>query len=250
MNYDFTQDLYLGFAPKPWPASISKQLVISTAAFEAAGDYAGSSHILEMGRHFDAYVAYDSEAPKFGSLSGFPSNLFFEQLLVKARSAGVTGNIGETITGIVATETFGCDAAQIAHLVVRSKQKTPDFLMHKTNSLESVLKSVTTTPTLSLPEWWLVESKIRSGEIDKSAITEGLVQLATIWFDMKDELKQDVGYGIVIGTGLYPKREMRIHLFMPPNETSRLQLLTYLNALPSKPKFDSAVLKRMCTYLA
>jgi hypothetical protein len=249
MEFEFTQKLFLGFSAKSWPGSSEQELRVSSDAFESAGSYAGSSHIFEMGRHFDAYVADEFETPSFLPIPGFPSNPFFEQLVEKARSPGVTGNIGETLSGIVATETFGCNAADIGHLVVRSKKKTPDFLIRRTPTLEVILQDIRGTGELNLPDWWLVESKIRSGQINRQHILEGLIQLITVWFDLKDYSVHDIGCGIVIGTGLQP-REIRIHVFTPQNNQKRTALIGYLHTLGIEPKFTPAIVLNILSFLS
>ncbi|HEU4713007.1 MAG TPA: hypothetical protein VFS76_15665 [Pyrinomonadaceae bacterium] len=249
MDFKFTQNMLLGFSPRTWPGSSAQELSVSSTALEAAGSYAGSSHIFEMGRHYDAYVADEFEAPEFLEIAGFPSSPFPKQLLEKARSAGVTGNIGETLTGIAAIETFGCNAADIAHLVVRSKIKTPDFLIRKTDTLELVLQAIGVTG-LNLPDWWLVESKSRSGAINDSDIEQGLIQLITLWFELKDYSAQDVGFGIVVGTALRPDREIYIHVFTPKNKTQQQALVNYLSTLGLEPKFTKSVVAQIRTYLS
>jgi hypothetical protein len=96
---NFSQRIYLGLEEQEWPASLPKNLPVSEVDIETAGDYAGSSHVLEMGKHFEDYARYNWEGPSFKAVVGFPTGPTIRQLDMKARSAGVTGNIGETVAG-------------------------------------------------------------------------------------------------------------------------------------------------------
>jgi hypothetical protein len=247
---DFPQRIYVGRQEQAWPAVLPKDLPISAADIETAGDYAGSTHILEMGRHFDDYTRDDWEAPTFPAINGLPTSPGMQQLKMKARSPGVTGNIGEGLAGIVARQTLACDVKDIAHLVVKSKQKTPDFLIRHTNGIRSLLMSA--MPGLAgryLPAWWPLESKIRSDGLNNGAVNEGLRQLGSLWCRMKEASLLDVGYGIVVCAGLQSPREIRIHFFLPENDTKRQDLIDHLSSFTEYSDFVKSDLNDFAQYL-
>jgi hypothetical protein len=249
---DFIQNIYLGFKRQAWPKSllIPQKIIILSNEIETTGNYAGSSHVLEMGRHYEDYARYDWEVPPFLKVSGFPTSASMLQLEMKARCPGVTGNIGETLAGIVAFQTLKCDSADIAHLVVQSKQKTPDFLVRMSPDLQPLLiKLSPSLSTLSLPSWWPLESKIRSGAMTPGVINQGLQQLAALWYRMKEDQPDGVGFGIVVGVGLKKPRQIRIHFFLPENKTKHEGLLKHFNSLPKMPKFTRSELGTLVSYL-
>jgi hypothetical protein len=247
---NFSQKLYLGFERQTWPASVAQKLPVSSLEIETAGEYAGSSYVLEMGKHYDEYVKYDWEAPKFKKIGGFPTGPSLGQLNMKARSAGITGNIGETVAGIVAFQTLQCDSKDIAHLVVQSKQKTPDFLIRCSVGLRSILLGL--KPSLAsqhLPSWWPLESKIRSAGINDNIVKEGLWQLAALWYRMKDDAPADIGYGIVVGVGLQKPRQIRIHVFLPESDAKQQALLNHLKSFDEPSGFVESDIGAFAKYL-
>lgn len=168
---NFPQRIYLGLEEQTWPTTLPKDLPILAGDIETAGGYAGSCHVLEMGKHFEDYARYDWEGPSFTTIAGFPTGPTTQHLKTKARSPGVTGNIGKSVAGIVAVQILNSDSKDIAHLVVKSKQKTPDFLIRDSAGDRSLLTSV--MPALSSkqpPPWWPLESKIRSIGLDNTVV--------------------------------------------------------------------------------
>jgi len=208
------------------------------------------SHVLEMGKHFEDYARYDWEGPSFTTIAGFPTGPTMQQLKTKARSPGVTGNIGESVAGIVAVQILNCDSKDIAHLVVKSKQKTPDFLIRDSAGVRSLLTSV--MPGLSdkrTPPWWPLESKIRSIGLDNTVVKEGLWQLASVWYRMKNSAPLDVGYGVVVCVGLQDPREIRIHFFLPEDSPKQQTLLNRLNSFPKYSAFVKSDIEEFAKYL-
>jgi hypothetical protein len=253
VTFDFKQNVYLGFKLQTWPVSLSidQTLSVSSIDIETAGEYAGSSHILEMGRHYEEYVRSHWGAPDFLPITGFPPGLPLRPLEMKARSAGVSGNIGETLAGIVASRVLGCPASEIAHLVVRSKQKTPDFLIHSSSGFQSFLEPIMpSSSTLTMPPWWLMESKTRSATINNDAVREGLRQLASVWYEMRVDEPEVVGFGVVVGSGLQKTRRIRIHFFLPQSDSHQQALISYLNSLTKVPDFTKPQLDSIVTFLA
>lgn len=246
---NFPQRIYLGLEEQKWPASLPKDLPVSAVDIETAGDYAGSCHVLEMGKHFEDYARYDWEGPSFKAVAGFPTSPTIRQLDMKARSAGVTGNIGETVTGIVAVQILQCDAQDIAHLVVQSKQKTPDFLVRYSAGFRTLLEKL--VPSLAgrhTPNWWPLESKIRSSGLGTNAVKEGLWQLGGLWYRMTGSAPDDVGYGIVVCVGLEP-RQVRIYVFLPETAAKQKSLVTHLKTFSEYSDFVESDMDKFANHL-
>jgi hypothetical protein len=85
---------------------LQSQLDINSQVMNSISTYAGSYHILSMGRHFNAYVISSSGPPAIPHPTGLPHAYPYLALANKVRSAGVTGNIGEGVAGIVADAIF------------------------------------------------------------------------------------------------------------------------------------------------
>src|SRR4051812_6639187 len=75
-----------------------------------AGCY-GAAHVLEMGQHYHAYVV-TGDLPQWPVISGFNPAHPYVLANGKIRCAGVTGNIGETVTAIVARRLCSLDVQQ------------------------------------------------------------------------------------------------------------------------------------------
>ena len=60
----------------------------------AASSWAGSYHVLAMGRHYDDYVVTGSQI-NLPPIAGFPVVHPYEKLTGKIRAPGVTGNIDQ-----------------------------------------------------------------------------------------------------------------------------------------------------------
>jgi hypothetical protein len=228
----FLQEFYHGFTQLT-PGSntgvysnISDKLIIRGSRVDTASGYAGSCHVLEMGRHYSEYVRYRGEFPGFRRVPGFPHSHYLEPLDTKSRASNVTGNIGEIIAGIVAQRTLRLYSREIVHLKAKTTSKTPDYLLKRTPRLVQLLSEI--DPTIFggyLPEWWPMESKARGGGSLTTGVKEALRQLATYWYHIRYSGPQDVGYGIVVASYLKRPRRVCIYIFTPSDQNS---LLGYL----------------------
>jgi len=184
MSYDFPLRWRFGFS-----RSVHDMGTISldVGSVGHAASYAGSYHILAMGRHYDEYVVAGSSRLGISGMAGLPAAHPYKMIGGKVRASGVTGNIGEAVTGIVARRVFGLAVSEIGHLNLRrpgKRRKTPDFVLRFGSRLASHPHIAADWPR-GLghgPEWWPVESKARNTPQQmESAIAEGFKQLLTYW---------------------------------------------------------------------
>lgn len=240
----FNQKFYIGFTHVSRYTNVgvhkhvSAKVHIRAGQVEAAAGYAGSCHVLEMGRHYAEYVRYKEQFPSFPRASGFPYNPYLNQLDTKSRASNVTGNIGEIIAGVVARRTLKIDAAGIALLKTSPNSQTPDYLLQGTPEFTSVLTEI--VPALAgetLPEWWPMESKARSAG-GLGSVQGALKQLAAYWYHNRYSDPDGAGYGIVIAACLKRPRSVSIHLFAPENQPA---LLTYLRGFSDYETYRTAL---------
>ena len=127
--------------------------------------YAGSYHILEMGRHFYEYVISSAGLPRFPLCPGLPPAYPFLALSNKLRAAGVTGNIGEGVCGVVADAIFGLPFGTFLHVNLKpggGLRKTPDYMFQLGPYLPGPCLPVWAPGLPALPTWSPVESKART----------------------------------------------------------------------------------------
>lgn len=229
----FIQDFYLGFshltsANLGVRTHVSDRLRIESLQVDTTAGYAGSCHVLEMGRHYSEYVRYRGRYPAFRSVPGFPTGNYLRQLDSKSRASNVTGNIGEIVAGIVARRTLKIDIGGIAHLKANTFSQTPDYLLSPTTEFEQVLVDI--QPTLAgatFPDWWPMEAKARASDRWKDAAMEALRQLTAYWYFNCVAAPQRVGYGVVVATQFERPRRVRVLVFVPLDQAG---LITYLKS--------------------
>jgi hypothetical protein len=229
----FFQELYIGFRHLTPHANlgvykyISDRLCIESLQVDATAGYAGSCHVLEMGRHYSEYVRYRGRFPSIRSVPGFPTGNYLRQLDTKSRASNITGNIGEVISGIVARRTLKIDPGGIAHLKTNTFSKTPDYLLSPTTDFEQMLAEIEPAlATVTLPDWWPLESKARASGKWSDVVMEALRQLAAYWYHHRHTAPQSVGYGIVVATEFERPRRIRVFIFAPSNQAA---LVAYLS---------------------
>lgn len=241
----FIQKFYLGLTHLP-PSlnptiyqNISNELRIYSNRIDAASGYAGSCHVLEMGRQYSEYVRYRGTFPSFRPIAGFPRSPYIEPLDTKSRASNITGNIGEIIGGIVAQRTLGFSPRGIAPLKAYTNSQTPDYLLKLTVRFERLLAEIEPSLQLvSLPKWWPMEAKARGDGGLSGAVKAALQQLAAYWYHIHKRQSQDVGYGIVIGTDFKHPRSVHVHLFIPSDQNA---LLTYIQNFRDYQAYHTAV---------
>ena len=88
----FLQKFYLGFkhlTPLANPgvqSHVPDHLRVESLQVDTTAGYAGSCHVLEMGRHYSEYVRYRGRFPAFRSVPGFPEGNYLRQLDTKSRA--------------------------------------------------------------------------------------------------------------------------------------------------------------------
>src|SRR5437588_3068126 len=230
----FLQQFYLGFShltPYANPgvrSHVSDRLRIESLQVDTTAGYAGSCHVLEMGRHFSEYVRDRGRYPAFRSVPGFPAGNYLRQLDTKSRASNVTGNIGEIVAGIVARRTLKIDIGGIAHLKANTFSQTPDYLLSPTTAFEQVLVDIEPTlASMTFPDWWPMEAKARAGGRWRDVVLEALRQLTAYWYFNCYTAPERVGYGVVVATEFERPRRVRVLVFVPSDQAG---LVTYLTS--------------------
>lgn len=222
---DFKIKIHVGFNSTAIDAGT---ISISPADVEFVGTFAGSRHIHEMGRHFHDYV--ESTAP-LGSLllSAFGNQQFFTPLRTKERAPDVTGNIGESVAGIVAQRSFGLSDDQICHLQIRHGMSTPDYALQFQGLYPPLLTTylpplcVAVTP----PQWIPTESKAVAKSADlNTRVNDAFRQLVSYWEQVKHSRADidAVGFGLIVCMKYLDEpngddRAIRIHVFIPKSRS-------------------------------
>jgi hypothetical protein len=206
------------------PASLLGRTWLDSASIGAVSNWAGSYHVLAMGRHYDDYVI-SSRILRLPVIPGLPPAHPYERLAGKIRAASVTGNIGEAIAAIVAVRFFGVAIADIAHVRPRRpfrRRKAPDYLMRLGPFMPGVIGAVMPAgQVVAWPDWWPVESKARTTEpACAQARREALRQLIAYWLLLAGSLPQQVGFGVIVTLCYWPPREVRVSIILPSNHAS------------------------------
>jgi len=206
-----------------------------------SSSWAGSYHILSMGRHYCDYI-YRPE-PELQSVIEFPKFDCFSRLTSKTKSQQVVGNIGECIAGIFARKRLRANISDIALLTTNAKRMRPDYLMNlngpEIRGLFSQMPlSENHVSYLADKRWWPVESKAtkKIGSIDSRE--KGLSQLISFWAKEKESLQETVGCGLIVtffyedSVQAHQEYEIWVTLILPSNKPN---LITQL----SDPRFNS-----------
>lgn len=200
--------------------------------------YAGSYHILSMGRHFSDYVTSSAGLPAFPRCVGLPRAYPFLALSNKLRAAGVTGNIGEGICGVIADAIFGMPLGTFLHVDLKpavGPRKTPDYMFRLRPYLSAVWPAALPALPGALPMWWPVESKARTTRsgVDAAVRSEALPQLASFWYSIRNSFPNAVGFGVTVGFAYKTNPRVLLNVFLPSNQAG---LRAYL---VSKATYDS-----------
>jgi hypothetical protein len=204
--------------------------------------WAGSYHVLAMGRHFDDYFV-TGKTIELTPISGIPAAHPYEQLAGKIRAAGVTGNIGETIAAIFARRYLFASIGDIALLRPRrpfKQRRSPDYIMRLGSLIPGLFKPIVPKAfPLAWPEWWPVESKARSTDSGcDQARRDALKQLVTYWTLLVKSQPGVVGFGLVVAFKYQRPRELRVTLILPRDQGQLAQALQ-----ESGEQVDRALLK-------
>lgn len=204
-------------------------LWLDTGSIGATSSWAGSYHVLSMGRHYDDYVI-TGRTIGLPTIVGIPTAHPYERLTGKIRAAGVTGNIGEAIAAIFARRVLKAGVRKIAHVRPRRpfrRRRAPDYLMRLENLMPGPFSAVVPLDASpAWPIWWPVESKARTTESSSDVgRRDALRQLTAYWSLLVNSQPQIAGYGIIIVFTYRPPREVRASIILPKNPTKLVQEL-------------------------
>ncbi len=205
-----------------------------------AADLFGLYHIHVMDRHYDDYVVTPF-LPGLPAVVGYPPAHPYLSLTGKIRAAGVTGNIGESVTGALAQQFLGLQVCDIAHIRPNqafSRRKAPDFLLRcgpldqtAAPSLWPTLTPPWPFPFSGSPEWWPTESKARTTAAStKQAVSDAFRQIAAYWHTIHQACPGDVGYGLIVALTYHAPQNCKLIILIPTNKgalSGRLQATTY-----------------------
>jgi hypothetical protein len=202
---------------------------LDTGSVGATSSWAGSYHVLSMGRHYDDYVI-TRRTISLPPIVGIPAAHPYERLAGKIRAAGVTGNIGEAIAALFARRNLTAGVGDIAHVRPRRpfrRRKAPDYLMRLGGLMPGPFSGVLPTTAPSLwPTWWPVESKARSTDAGSVAgRRDALKQLVAYWSLLANSQPSVMGYGLIVAFTYQPPREVRASLILPSNQALLVQEL-------------------------
>ena len=209
----------------------------------ATSAWAGSYHVLAMGRHYDDYVITGRTAT-LPPITGIPAAHPYQRLTGKIRAAGVTGNIGEAIAALFARRYLDADIGDIAHIKPRrpfQRRKSPDYLMRLQSRMPGIFTdNIPVETTFDWPKWWPVESKARSTDAGTQAgRKDALKQLSVYWSVLANSEPNVVGYGLIVSFTYQPPREVCVSLILPRNPDN---LARYLGA--NGEKLEDSVLRK------
>jgi hypothetical protein len=179
----------------------------------------GSSHILEMGLHYEDYVVtgYLPQLPMIPNLATAHPVL---RLLAKTRGSDVTGNIGEIVAAIVANRRWHAQLRGLFHIKATSSHKTPDYLMRFVPTLPTELSQVIPTGTVQ-PNFndWPVESKAGGTKGNtKRYIKNALTQLGSYWFHKRATTPSVVGFGLIVSLTYRKDRTITVTVISPSDQ--------------------------------
>lgn len=213
------------------PVRRVRRMQITTASLNGVSSFAGSYHILEMGRHFADYYARPRRLalPVSSSpIPSFPPNIPFVPLKDKTRSPGVTANIGEALAGLIGRREFGLGPRRVVHIVPASGNvKCPDFMFRfdpVPRSFYGMLRrgGYSSASLRAAPVWWPVEAKARGEDGEKDGFEKALIQLSAYWWKMAETQSNltEMGYGLIancLADNAPPV--IRVHLLIPKDQS-------------------------------
>lgn len=229
------------------PAETSLGTVpITPTEIHAACDLFGSQYILKMNLHYQRYVIthYLPSHPVVHGiyLAANPA----PTLTMKKRANSVTGNIGESILGIVARRKLGAThMLDVLPLNVTSNAKCPDFRIRINPSYPAEFGTATGLALTPGFQYWPAESKaVESSAKATNVVKRALSQLGTYWYQRR-HLEPDVaGIGIVCcfiykGTKTNPLQVIRLYLFVPINQNVIHQRIDHFRTANNRDGFLS-----------
>ena len=205
---------------------------VSPSVLGNISGWAGSFHILSMGRHFIDYVISPRNfvfQNRYLNNSILPNSIYL--LNHKQRASNVTGNIGECVAALFAREFMELGISDIAHIGVRQgfrKRKCPDYLL-KINQQALTIFNVNSHLRVPWPQLWPAESKARAEKTSaNSSKKKSFEQLISYWFEIAHQSpsSNDLGYGFIFTFCTETPSITATIIF--PNTTQYINLSTHL----------------------
>lgn len=203
-------------------------MLVKPSEVGAASSLYGSTYILRMGLHFDRYVVSHS-IPGFQAVPAiYTSAAIAARLTGKGRAQSVSGNIGESIAGLVARRKLGARMQDdVWPVLVPNKKKAPDFVIKLRPMFPAAFETATTMvgPAINFSRWPVESKAVSTNGQATEARKKALRQLGTYWYE-RFPFEPDVcGYGIVVcfiyrGTPAAPTRVIKVHVFTPTNQAA------------------------------
>jgi hypothetical protein len=183
----------------------------------------GSTFILKMDLHFDRYVVSNS-IPNFQAVPAiYTSAAIAATITRKGRAQSVSGNIGESIAGLVARRKLGARLLNdVLPVLVPAKKKAPDFVMKLRPMFPASFETATTmvNPAIGFARWPVESKAVSTNGQAGAALRKALRQLGTYWYERYPHEPSVCGYGIAV-CFIYrgnPSRVIKVHVFTPTNQ--------------------------------
>jgi len=213
-----TIKLFVQCGIKGHPEEREEGIPINDGTIGNTSEWAGSFHILSMGRQYRSYVS--ESFPNYNPREELLPLDNFLTLSRKNPSQQVIGNFGECIGAIFARGRLGTPIKRIVPLITNRSIKRPDFMMNLEGSnIRNEFIDVIPAgqfPHLESLNWWPVEAKASSGQGAPAQKLRALTQLLSFWKNERENLRLSVGYGLIL-TYVYkePVRKVIASIILP-----------------------------------
>ena len=209
-----------GFAGNPGPIGAIR---LKPTDMGTASEAFGSTFILRMGLHYDRYVL-GGPPPNYQAVPAlYTAAAIAGQSVGKARASSVTGNIGESIAGLVARRKLGSRPLDdVLPVVASSRAKSPDFVMKLRPMFPASFgQAVGANLTVAFRRWPVESKAVETDGKAGAAVRKALLQLGTYWYERYPFEPSVCGYGIVVCfTYRGDPRKITVHVFTPSNQAA------------------------------
>lgn len=204
----------------------------------------GSTYILNMGLHYDRYVL-SGFLPKFWAASGaYSAARIAATATKKTRASSVTGNIGESVAGLVCRRWFKATRLHdILPIVASSEAQTPDFAIRLRPMFPDAFRvAVGASHAVSFRRWPVESKAVETPGRVVQALQRAVNQLGTYWYERSLYEPKVCGYGVVVclvyrSKSLARPRTIGVHVFTPRHQTRLLNLIDHYQSLDDRPEF-------------
>jgi len=219
-------------------------LLITPNEIQQSSGVFGSSYILRMGLHYQRYVVA-GYLPNWTIVHGiYLSANPAPRMTTKNRSNSVTGNIGESVLGIVARRLLGAmNLLDVLPLNVTPVAKCPDFRVRITPTFPPIFQTATgLNPTVTF-SYWPAESKaVESAGRASVTLNKALLQLGTYWYERLHVEPDVAGFGLVCcfiykGIKAAPLQTIRLYVFCPSNQAGLRQRIDHFRKTNDRDGF-------------